>query len=177
MQEEVCAVIEGAGLTVDQTHFYGGTPTPNNTAQLLAAIKVLRSNVFAAIVGAEAGCTHADLPTALADSAVPAGSRILVLDSYALTATIVISKANIEIHFAPGVTISKTSATKGISLNANGVRLKGGRIDGFSGGGDVAIQIETGINYCFISEMRFGTNTTDVNDIAGKSAMFGNINE
>jgi len=41
MQEEICNAIIGSGQTLDQTHTFGDLTNPNNTAQLLAAIRNL----------------------------------------------------------------------------------------------------------------------------------------
>jgi len=171
-QRELVNLVEGAGLTLN----------PANDGQVLAAVQALISTpsaqinrIFDAIVGTGAGCTHATLAAAIA--AVAAGSRILVTESVALAASITVNKANLLIEFKPGVTYSKNSVSKGLIITSGGVRVKGGRFSGFSTSGDKAIEIQAGATYCFVSECRFATNDTDVDDATNTAAIFGNIVE
>lgn len=112
---------------------------------------------YAAIVGSASFCTHATLAAALADSAVTAGSKILVTSDETLNSTVSVTKADMRIEFMPGVTFTNGSAGTGISIGAAGVRIIGGRFSGFT----LAINITTGFNFNFINECRFVSNTTN----------------
>lgn len=115
---------------------------------------------------------------AAAVAALPAGSRILVCESMNISAIQQITKNDFEVHLASGVTLTKNGVTSGIQVSATGVRIKGGRFAGFSGGSDQAILIDSGSDYTMISEVRFASNNTaGITDNNGKSAIFGNIDE
>jgi hypothetical protein len=173
VQESLAQAIEAAGLTIPT-----GAAADDYTL-LKKAILILTNaqNIFQAVVGSTPGCTHATLAAALADAAVTAGSRILVTASEAINTMVSISKTNVLVEFQPGVTFSKGAAAKGIQLNASGVRIRGGRFSGFNGGADKAIEVAAGANYCLISECRFASNTTDIDDLNGGTASFGLITE
>jgi hypothetical protein len=177
VQESIATAVEAAGLALPI-----GAPSigvPDDFTLLKRAILILTNsqNIFQAVVGSAAGCTHATLAEALADASVLAGSRILVTASEAINTMVSISKANVLIEFQPGVTFSKGAAVKGLQVNANGVRIRGGRFSGFNGGADKAIEIAAGSNYCLVSECRFATNTTDIDDLNGGTSTFGLITE
>lgn len=130
---------------------------------------------YDAIVGAATHCTDATLAAAI--TRVSAGARILVLDSFALNSAVTVNKDNIEVELKPGVTLSKGSATKAFDVANPGFRLRGGKISGFSGGSDVAVNLQVAATSCVVAEVRFASNTTDVNDAAGTAAIYGCINE
>lgn len=116
---------------------------------------------FAAICGTEAYCTHADIASALADSAVAAGSRILVVTSETINTTLSMTKANVHLEFLPGVTLTNGSAGTGITVGAAGIRIKGGRFSGFT----TAISISATFQYNFVTECRFATCTNEVTEV------------
>lgn len=125
---------------------------------------------YAAVVNSSTG-THATLQAAHDDAGVVPGSRILVTEDAALDGTVNLTKADLEIEFAPGVTYSKgggAAATNfaGISIgaSADGIRFKHGRFAGFIGSGDRAIDLDVGADYAVFLNPRFGTNTTDIED-------------
>lgn len=130
---------------------------------------------FDAIVGT--GGTHASINAVISDPNIANIKRVLVITSAALTTTQTISQDDMEFVFKAGVVYSKSSATKGISVNANRVTLIGGRFSGFSGGSDTAIQIESGKNNNFIQGARFNTNTADITDSGTGSLLANNIQE
>lgn len=110
-------------------------------------------------------------------SALSVGDRILVLDSIVLDALVQVTRNNMEIEFHPRVTMSKSGIPTGIRVSANGVRLKGGRMSGFSTAGDIGILIDAGSDYTMVSEMRFAACDTDISDLNGKGELWANINE
>lgn len=178
LQRELLAIIDAASLE----------PDPEDDEQVIAAIQTLIAEsvgapqsqidkIYQAIVGSGDGATHASLAAALADAGVVAGSRILVTESQALAATINITKANLLIEFQPGVTFSKDTANTGISIQADGVRIRGGRFSGFSTGGDKAIEVQAGSDYTFITECRFASCDTEVDDAADTTTLLANIEE
>ena len=132
---------------------------------------------YGAIVGSADGCTHATLAAAIADVAVTAGMRILITENYTVnTSSISISKANMKINFLPGVTYTSGSSATGITCNAAGIRINGGRFSGF---GTAAIDIASTFNYCFITECRFASCTVEVleSDATPNNVIMGNITE
>jgi hypothetical protein len=132
--------------------------------------------VYKAVVGSVAGCTHATLSAALADSAVVAGSRILVTSSETVnTSAITISKANLLIEFMPAISFTAGTSTGGLTISAAGVRIKGGRFSGFTN----AITISSTYNYCFVTECRFASCTNQVveSDSSPNNVIMGNITE
>lgn len=119
-------------------------------------------NGYAAVVGSEAYCSHANLTAALADSAVTAGSKILVVTGETVNTTgISISKANLQIEFMPGITFTAGTSAKALIIGAAGVRIKGGRFSGFT----TAIEITDTFNFNFVKECRFASCTTDIDDL------------
>lgn len=131
---------------------------------------------YKAIVGSAAGCTHSTLAAALADSAVVAGSRILVtLSATVDTSAITISKANLLIDFAPGVTYTAGTSTTCFTISAAGVRIRGARFSGFT----TAITVSSTYNYCYITECRFASCTNEVTeaDATPNNVIIGNITE
>lgn len=111
-----------------------------------------------AIVGTSPGCTHVTLQEAI--DSVSAGARILIRDSATISTAVDVDKQNVLIEGAPGVTYTKGgSATECFEINADGVRVRGMRFDGFP---NAAIVIPSGALYCFITECRVvNMGTTD----------------
>lgn len=132
---------------------------------------------YQAIVGSLPGCTHATLAAALADVLVVAGSKILVVESAAISAIIQVTKNDVEIEFHPRVTYSKASAATAIQVSADGVRITGGRFTGFIAGGNKAILIDAGSDYTMVRDSRFANNTLDIDDLASTSSISGTIQE
>jgi len=130
---------------------------------------------YAAIAGSASYCTHATLAAALADSAVVAGSKILVTESQTIDTTISVAKANISIDFLPGVTFTNGTAGTGMTIDAGGCRIKGGRFSGFT----TAITITASFQFNFITECRFVSCTTEVNeaDSAPVNVVTNNLTE
>ena len=112
--------------------------------------------------------TYASINAAVA--ALPAGSRILVLESAVLNTIQAISKNDFEVNFVAGVTYSKGTASSAIQVQASGVKIKGGRFTGFNGVSDIALLIDAGSAFTMYSEMRFNGNTTNVTDNNGTGA-------
>jgi hypothetical protein len=112
---------------------------------------------YAAIVGSTADCTHANLAAALADSAVPAGSKILQKVSETAATRYSVSKSDIRIECMPGVSFSKNGDTVCFEVSGARFKLTDGRILGFTASGDNASILSTS----------FGVGTdTEVDDTA-----------
>lgn len=139
----------------------------------IAASQLL--GIYDAIVGSAAYCTHSTISSALA--AVSAGARILVVENQTINTTLTVNKDNIEIELKNGVTISKGTATTGISVENTGFSMHGGRIGGFSATGDKAINFTAGGTYGKVWGMRQYSNDTFVDDTLVAVAQFGNIDE
>lgn len=148
-----------------------------NLDQWIEYFDAVFPGIYHAIVGAGAGASHATLAAALADVAVPAGARILIQDSATVNATIQVTKNNVQLEFMPGVTYSKGSATTGLQISADGVRIMGGRFAAYSGGSDKAILIDAGSDYTMIRDIRFANCTTEVDDLASTTSILGTITE
>jgi len=122
--------------------------------------------------------THASLSAALADSNVPAGSKIVVASNQVLTSTLVITKANLVIEFLPGAEIQNSGAGTGLDIQADNVSIIGARFTGFIGGGEKAITINAAANYITVNRCRFAASTTtEIEDNNGNSASYGNFSE
>lgn len=104
--------------------------------------------------------THVSLKQLLSDSNLTAGSKILVHEDESLDSTLTIDQDDLEIDFAPGVTLDDGGAGVGISVEAEGLKLRGGRFTDFT----TAISIEDGFNKNMILESRFSGCTNDVTD-------------
>jgi hypothetical protein len=128
--------------------------------------------------------TFATLQAAHDDASVGPGSRIIILASDALDATVNITKAEILLEFRPDVTYSKgggAPATNftGISLgsSADGVRIVGGRFAGFNGSGDKAIELQSDTDFVKLRDMRFSSNTTSIDDGGSNVSSTGHHDE
>lgn len=97
--------------------------------------------------------THTTLAAALADSLVVSGHRILVVADQAVSTAVNITKANLHIVFAPGVTMNADTtggAFSAFTVNANGVIIENARFARTAGGNALtALNIPSaGISYC-----------------------------
>lgn len=119
---------------------------------------------YDAVVGSvsQAGVTHATLKAAL--DAASAGWKILVLENETINAGAIPDAAldNIEIVFKPKVTFLKGTATKGLILSGDGCKVRYGRFQDFSTGGDRAVEV-TG-EYNTVEGTRFKNCATNVFD-------------
>ena len=132
--------------------------------------------LYPAIVGTGPMASHATLNDAMADSNVPAGSRILIISNLTLTSTQQITKNNVLLDFNPGVTIDKGVATVGLQITADGVKIHGGRFTNFTGS-DKAIQIDASSDYTQVRDTRFNNCTNEIDDQSSTSSILGTITE
>lgn len=130
--------------------------------------------VYQAYVGSEAGCTHATLAAALADSGIVTGSRIFVRDAVSLATVVQVSKNDIEIVFHPTAVYTAGGAASGIQISATGVRVKNGRFVNFATAG---VLIDAGSDFSTVENCRFKGCTADITDNNTKGSAYGNINE
>lgn len=119
--------------------------------------------------------TSVGFQAAIDDSTV--GDKILILDDIPMTAQVQATRNDMMIEMHPRVDLSKSGAANGLRISAIGVRVKGGRMSGFSAGGDIAILIDAGSDYTMVSEMRFANCDTEISDLNGKGELFANISE
>lgn len=126
---------------------------------------------FDGIVGAAAYATDATIAAAI--TRLSAGARILVLDSFALGAAVVMSKANMEIVLKPGVIISAGAATTGFSITAAGCMIRGGKISGF---GTYGIDVGAAGARFAARDIWFSGNGADINDPNDLSTQIGCVN-
>lgn len=132
-------------------------------------------SIYDAFVGTGGMATHATLNDALSD--VPAGGRILVLDSATINTVQSISKNRVQVEFQPNVIYTKGSAQYGLQIQADYVRIIGGEFLGFSGGSDAAIKVDAGADFCKVSGSHFKTCTSDVEDTSLTAAVYGTTQE
>lgn len=123
-------------------------------------------------------CTHKSLKQLLADANVAAGSRVLVVDNETVdTSAIAITKANLEIKFKPGVTLTAGTSTTGMTVASSGVTIDSARFDGFS----YAIIILPGGDYGMVFRPRFiNIGTAEVvegSSVAGGTQVLGGFTE
>lgn len=128
-------------------------------------------------VGAGLPATHATLAAALADVAVPNGSRILILESQALAAPVTITKNFIELVFGQNVSLSKTAGTSALIIQGLNCRIFGGRMAGYSTAGDKAIQVQAGAKNCMIRDIVFSNCITEVDDLSTNTSILGCLTE
>ncbi len=84
------------------------------------------------VVGTTAGCSHASLAAAVADSAVGTNQRVLITQNATLASVINLTKAGWRIDFLPGVTYTAGAATQAFSLQADKLEVWNGRFSGFT---------------------------------------------
>ena len=131
---------------------------------------------YDAVVGVSG--THATINALMADINIANIHRVLVTSPQTLTSTQVINKSDILLDFKESAVYSKgASLAKGISITANRVRIRGGRFTDWAAGGNVAIQIESGVKNCFITECLAVNNNTFINDLGSNNLVVNNIEE
>ncbi len=178
------ALLPVHGLTAIDTSDFVSVPTIGSATPLqtvlaeldeLAKATARLGSVYNAFVGSQPWCTHATIAAALA--AISAGESVYVTESQTINTQIDWNKANTRLHLAPGVVLSKGTATVGINVQVVGVEIAGGKMTSFSGGGGKAIQFQAAVANGKVWGMRFSGNTTDVDDSAVAVTQFGNSNE
>ncbi len=101
-----------------------------------------------------------------------------MISNITVSATQVISVSDLSITFKKGTTIAKgASTTPGISISGNRVDLFGPRMSTFSGGSDVAIQLESGSKNSRVHNGNFVACTTAINDLGANNSELGTIEE
>lgn len=128
-------------------------------------------------VGAGLPSTHATLAAALADVAVPNGSRILILESQNLAAPVTITKNYIEIVFASNVSFVKTGGATGLILQGQNTRIIGGRFSGYSTAGDKAVQVQAPAKNTMLRDIVFANCVTEIEDLAINTSIVGCFTE
>jgi hypothetical protein len=133
---------------------------------------------YDAIVGSSAHCSHSSLADALADASIVSGMKIRIEGNETISTAVDVAKTNLQLDFMPGVTFSKGgSATEALKLNADGIRVNGGRFSGFSGGGDRGVRVMSGADYCILIGQRFASCTVDVQEDSGTATVLANVIE
>jgi hypothetical protein len=135
---------------------------------------------YKAIVGtisSSSPATHATLAAALADVAVPNGSKILVLETQNLAAPVTISKNFIEIEFASNVSLVKSAGSIGLIIQGVNTRIKGGRIASYSTVGDKAIQVQAGAKNTILRDIVFANCNIEIEDLSTNTSILGCFTE
>lgn len=134
---------------------------------------------FDATVGS--GGTYADINALV--TAITGGApikNVLVISNITVSSTQVIPNtiSDLRIWFKKGVTIAKGAATTpGIAISGNRIELRCGRFSSFSGGSDVAVQLEALSKNCRVVDNDFVTCTTAVADAGSNNQITGTIEE
>ena len=131
-------------------------------------------NMYRAIVGSSAVCTHATLAAALADASVVPGDKILVLEDLTVNTTVQVTKNFIEIEFHKRASFIKGTATTGIQISALNCKITGGRFQNWT---TAAILIDAGSKNCMLRDITFVTNTVEVTDNSTNTSIVGCITE
>lgn len=121
--------------------------------------RLSRHNV---IVANQKWATHRNLADAVA--AIVAGDRVRVAEDQTIDATLTVAVADVQIDVDPVVAITKGSAATGLVLNARGVRLRGGKVSGYTAGGDVGIHIGSAATGCTVADVVFLNSPNGVMD-------------
>lgn len=132
--------------------------------------------IYSAFVGSGGLATHATITAASA--AVASGGRILVLDSATITTPQIISKTRQQVEFQPGVIYTKGgSSLSALQIQADYVKVLGGEFEGFSGGSDAGIRIDSGQDFCNIRGQHFRNCTLGVDDVSGTASVSATTEE
>jgi hypothetical protein len=132
---------------------------------ILASASPTGSAEYDAVVGDtnQAGVNYGDLKSAL-DNASD-GWKILVIQDESIDTVPVVNNNNIEIVFKRGVTLSKGTSTKGLSIAGEDCRVINARLSGFSTVSDVGIEVLGTAKRCYLDAPRFLNCDTNINDL------------
>ena len=133
-------------------------------------------SLYQAFVGSGPGATHADLNAVMADGAIAAGARILVLSSATINTVQQITKHRVQIDFQPGVIYTKGSAINALEVNADYVRIIGGQFDNWTGVGAAPIKILVGSDHTKIRDSHFKASN-DIDDASVSTSIEGTTEE
>ncbi len=158
------------GLTTDGTEV---TALDHTQCELLGkSDEISKNNRFNLVVGNARHCTHLTLEDALAVAAN--GDRIRVTEDQTVETMLTVAD-NVEIHFDPGVEITRGAALIGLDLTADQVKIFGGRFAGFTGGTHYPIRISS--DFCLVMGSVIESGTNGINDVNGTSNTAGVIYE
>lgn len=132
-------------------------------------------SIYAAFVGTGPLATHATINDAIAD--VPAGSKILVLSSYTVNTPQLISKNRITVEFLPAAIYTKGTSQYALQVQADYCRIMGGEFEGFSGGSDAAVKVDSGSDQTKIIGIHARTCTLAIDDSSTTTVELGTSSE
>lgn len=132
-------------------------------------------SIYSAFVGTGGLATHASINDAITD--VPAGSKILVLNSATINTVQSISKNNITVEFKPGVIYTKGTAQYAIQVQADHAKIVDGIFEGFSGGSDAGIRVDNTSDFSKIRDCHFKNCTVGVDDQSVNGSLLGETYE
>ncbi len=113
------------------------------------------------------GGTHASLAAAIAAGLGP-DQRVLVIDPFTVTSTIVLSENGWFIEWKPNAIYAQgLTTTPGLRVTGERVTLVNGRFIDFDGGSDVAIELAAASKNCLVNKCRFNNVDTDIDDTLG----------
>lgn len=111
--------------------------------------------------------THADFNDLMADPGIANIKRVLVATPLTVTVNQVINQPDMQFVFKPQAVITKgAGATIGLTIDAARVTLLGGRIVGFSVGGERGLRITANGDNYHVSGTRFLNNDLHVEDLS-----------
>lgn len=128
---------------------------------------------FDAVVGSTPASTH----TTIEDAITAGAKNILVISPIVLTVNVTLGN-DVTIRFKPLATITKGgAATRGLILDGRRIRVYDGRMLGFSGGGDVGVELTANAKDCLVSGTMFELGTTSTISDLGSNNSFTNLIE
>lgn len=134
--------------------------------------------IYDAVVGV--GGDFTTLTDLLLDPDYQAGSvkNILITSDQSVSAPLTFNQNDVNLNFKPGVNIIKgIGAAQAFIIDAERVRVLGGRFANFDGAGDIGIRIDATAKYTIISQCYFLNCDTTIDDLSATSSLAQNIEE
>lgn len=118
--------------------------------------------------------THSDINAVMNDANFALLKNILVAESLTVNTTQEINKDGVTVIFKPQVEYTKGTATKGLLINANRVRIYGGRFKDFNVGGDFAVEVSATSKNTMLRDVYFNNNNgQELNDLGQQTDYTG----
>jgi hypothetical protein len=128
-------------------------------------LQIANPNAPQVIIGSAPYCTHADIPTALADANVGTNIRVVLATSFTMpNSAYTLTKAGWKMTAMPGVTVTSGGSSSKFMIEAANISLTEVRFSGFSTSG--AIGFNSSGTYARIRDCNFNNCTTTPVDIS-----------
>jgi len=130
-------------------------------------------SIYDAVVGV--GGTHGSLAALMADTNIANYKNVLVIDPITLSAPVTLNQNDMTFEFTPKATIAKGTATQGLIINAQRVRIKNAHFINFGDTNDEAIAIEPTAQYVMVRDCYFTNCDITIKDESATSSISGNV--